>query len=109
MDYNCFKFKILIIFFFLIFPDFVCASLNEKKIVVSPFKIESQEKLDFLEKGVVHMLETRLKIPGHSSVVFSSDDMEIKSLKADYILRGTILVFGDSVSTDAKLINAASG
>lgn len=109
MNTNGFKFKILVIFFFLIFPGLVCASLTEKKIVVSAFTIESQEKLEFLEKGVAHMLETRLKVPGHSSVVFSSGDLKIKSLKADYILRGTILVFGDSVSTDAKLINAASG
>ncbi|CCK81543.1 FG-GAP-like repeat-containing protein [Desulfobacula toluolica] len=109
MNNNYLKFKLFIIFFFLIFPDFVCASLSEKKIVVSPFKIESQENLEFLEKGVVHMLETRLKVPGHSSVVFSSDNLEIESVKADYLLEGTILVFGDSVSTDAKLINASSG
>ncbi len=96
-------------FFFLIFPGLVCASSIEKKIVVSAFTIESQEKLGFLEKGVVHMLETRLKVPGHSSVVFLSNDLELESLKPDYILRGTILIFGDSVSTDAKLINAASG
>jgi len=104
-----FKLNILILSFFLIFPDLVCAAVNEKKIVVSPFKIESQEKLEFLEKGIAHMLETRLKIPGHSFVVFSPEGSGLKSVKADYILKGTILIFGDNVSTDAKLINADSG
>ncbi len=107
MNQNFFKLKILILFFFLIFPGLVSASL-EKKIIVFPFKIVSQEKLDFLEKGIAHMLETRLKIPGQSFTVFSEKG-ELKGLKTDYILEGTILFFGDSVSTEAKLINADSG
>ncbi len=107
MNKNFFKLKILILFFFLIFPGLVSASL-EKKIIVLPFKIESQEKLEFLAKGIVHMLETRLKIPGQSFAV-SPGKEELKNLKADYILEGTIFFFGDSVSTEAKLINADSG
>jgi len=108
LNNNFFKLKILILFFFLIFPDFVSASL-EKKIVVLPFNIESQEKLGFLEKGIANMLETRLKIPGQSFAVALPDKGTLTSLKADYIIEGTILFFGDSVNTDARLINANSG
>lgn len=105
LNINFFKYKLLILFFLLMSPGFVFAAVNEKMIAVSSFKIESQEKLEFLEKGIAHMLETRLKIPGHSFVVFSPEG----SAKADYILEGTILIFGDSVNTDAKLIKAESG
>jgi len=109
LNINILKLNLFILFALLLLPGFVFASSNEKVIVVSHFKIESQEKLDFLEKGIERMLETRLKIPGHASVVFSPGELELNSVKADYILTGTVLVFGNSVSTDATLANADSG
>lgn len=106
---NYFKRSLLIVSVLLIFFNISGAAVNEKKIVVSSFTIESRESLGFLEKGIAHMLETRLKIPGQSFVVFSSEGGKGDAVTADYILEGTILIFGDSVNTDAKLINAASG
>ncbi|PIE60973.1 MAG: hypothetical protein CSA29_05770 [Desulfobacterales bacterium] len=81
----------------------------EKKILITPFQITSQENLEFLKKGIEKMLEARLTEPGTSSVVFGDDDDAAKRLGADYIVKGTILIFGSQVNTDVKLLEADTG
>jgi TolB-like protein len=85
------------------------AADKEKTILVIPFQINSAEPLDFLKKGIDQMLATRLAEPGRSRVVFASDAQHAREFDADYIVEGTILIFGDQVSTDVKLIEAGSG
>ena len=85
------------------------ASPEEQIILVKPFQINAAEPLDFLKKGIDQMLATRLTIPGHARVVFYSDTTNAATLDADYIIEGTLLVFGDQVSTDVKMLSAKSG
>ncbi len=82
---------------------------KEKKILITPFQITSQENLDFLKKGIEKMLEARLTEPGTASVVFGPDADAATRLDADYIVQGTILIFGSQVNTDVKLLEADTG
>ena len=82
---------------------------QEKTILVTPFQINSEEPLDFLIKGIEKMIETRLTEPGRSTVIIAKDSQSGSSVAADYLIEGTILVFGTHVSTDVKLLQADSG
>lgn len=82
---------------------------KEQLIVVTPFQINAEASLDFLKKGIDNMLETRLTEPGRSRVVFATSPEDAAGRGGDYIVEGTILIFGSNVSTDVKLFDAASG
>ncbi len=90
------------------------------KVLILPFNIHSEKDMSFLREGIADMLSTRLTIEGES-VPFSKDaareavkDLSEVSvteqtavslgekLKADYVLYGSLTVFGDSISTDAR-------
>ncbi|BBO84432.1 hypothetical protein DSCO28_49980 [Desulfosarcina ovata subsp. sediminis] len=85
------------------------AAEQEKTFLITPFQINSEEPLDFLKKGIDKMLDTRLTEQGRSRVVFAPDVETGSGFDADYIIDGTILIFGAQVSTDVKLINADTG
>jgi len=93
------------------------------KILILPFNIHSEKDMSFLREGIADMLSTRLTIEGES-LPFSRDatllaiaDLSETSvteqiavslgekLKADYVLYGSLTVFGDSISTDARFYN----
>ncbi|WP_208599546.1 FG-GAP repeat domain-containing protein [Desulfospira joergensenii] len=95
------RFNVLILAVLFSFLLSASAWAEVKKFMVTPIRITSQEDLGFLEKGILRMLEARLNIPDHASVVKSSEP-------ADYIVEGSVLIFGDQVNTEIKLINAAS-
>lgn len=96
------RWRVLIsaVFFSLVLSGSVLA--DEKKFMVTPIQITSQEDLAFLEKGIARMLEARLNIPGHALVAKPSE-------QPDYIVKGAVLIFGDQVNTEINLLNAASG
>ncbi len=81
---------------------------KEKTILVAPFQINSAEPLNFLKQGINRMIDTRLTEKGRSRVVFVPEAVDISGRDADYIIEGTILIFGDQVNTDARLIAAGS-
>ncbi len=85
------------------------AASNESIILVKPFQINASEQLDFLKKGIDQMLATRLTEPGRYKVVFASDIQNTDAIKADYIVEGSLLIFGDQVSTDVNLLAADTG
>ena len=76
------------------------------RILVKPFTIEADQAYPFLEKGIFKMLLSRLEIPGTCTPVLDTDP---NAGLADYVLNGTILIFGDGISTDARLLNAKTG
>ncbi|MCP4116444.1 MAG: VCBS repeat-containing protein [Desulfobacteraceae bacterium] len=82
-------------------------ALAEKtRIIVKPFSIEADQEYPFLKKGVFKMLLSRLEIPGICSPVLENDP---EASLANYVLTGTILIFGDGISTDAKLTDTTTG
>jgi len=76
------------------------------RIVVKPFTIEAEEPYPFLEKGIFKMLFSRLQIPGTSRPMLETDP---EAGTADYVLTGNILIFGEGISTDARLVDAKTG
>jgi TolB-like protein len=118
-----FKKRTCLFFVFLayLFVPFASAA-GPVRIAVIPFKMHSDQNLVFLQNGIFDMLSTRLSHPGEVEVVakekieeYSKDvsrpvDDELaktigKNLNADYVLFGSLTVFGKSVSMDAKMVD----
>jgi TolB-like protein len=90
------------------------------KILILPFTVHSDQELSFLKDSVYDMLSTRLSIKGKSELLSRSaaDNALLSSeevtetnqaisigekLKADYVVFGSLTVFGQSISTNARL------
>ena len=117
-------FKIICIILFLIV--FIPASNagRIKKIAVFTFKINASQELAYIREGILDMLSTRLywkdqlvvvekrlikeKVAKFKGRLNKETALKIgKSLDADYVILGSLTVFGDSVSMDAKIFDVA--
>jgi len=90
-----------------------------KKILILPFQIHSGKDLSFLKKGIADMLSSRLALQDQTVLISPAEAMrsgtepasapEALALGAkagaDYVVFGSLTVFGDSISTDARLID----
>jgi len=101
------------------------ARTETRKILIVPFSMHSEKDLSFLRKGITAMLSSRLTDLGKVVVIDESEVQElVKSLPspltresaaeaglkagADYVAFGSLTVFGDSISTDARFLEASS-
>jgi TolB-like protein len=116
-----------IIFSFLIFVFFnPCPATGENaiKVLLLPFEIRSEEDLAFLQKGMEEMLFNKLSENKSVHVITFKDNqlgealnpadrklmIKIASeLSADYLLTGSLTVFGNSISTQAEFIDPVTG
>jgi TolB-like protein len=119
-----------ICFLFLIFSMLAWAMAGTtfaepvKKVAVVPFTVYAEKDLTFLQKGLVDMLTSRLSQEGEVTVLGRDRiDGALKQvegplnpdsaaqfgrqLDADYVLYGSLTVFGESVSVDAKMIDVS--
>ena len=102
------------------------ASSSVKKLAILPFTMNSDKDLKFLQSGIVDMLASRLAWKDKIEVIEKSSvqktletfpgpmdkqkALEIgKALGADYVIMGSLTVFGDSVSMDAKILDVVKG
>ena len=111
---------ILVLFAF----NFSSAAAEPKRIALLPFKINAEKDLSYLRDGIFDMLTTRLTKAGQVEVLGRktveaaietvsgdaavTEDAARKigaNLNADFVLYGSLTVFGDSVSLDAKMID----
>ena len=111
---------ILVLFAF----NFSSAAAEPKRIALLPFKINAEKDLSYLRDGIFDMLTTRLTKAGQVEVLSRktveaaietvsgdaavTEDAARKigaNLNADFVLYGSLTVFGDSVSLDAKMID----
>lgn len=93
-----------------------------KTVAIIPFEVNAEKDLSFLKKGIADMLSSRLFSEGEVSVVSREkisqalegvqmplNDPRAKALGqklgADYVLFGSLTVFGESVSIDAKMLD----
>ncbi|MBW1841976.1 MAG: VCBS repeat-containing protein, partial [Deltaproteobacteria bacterium] len=98
------------------------AAAKINRVAVIPFAINAQQDLTFLKNGITDMLISRLSWEGKVTVIsteeteamlksFSGPLNESKAreigarLSADYALFGSLTIFGDSVSMDAKMVD----
>ena len=94
---------------------------QEKTVAVFPFQINAAEDLGYLREGILDMLASRLAweskvkiiekqrvkdgLSAHQGKVDETIAREVGgSLGADYVLFGSVTVFGESVSVDAKML-----
>ena len=111
-------------FIFVCFPAFSAEDL--KKIAVLPFTMNSDRDLTFLQKGIMDMLNSRLSwkdkvkameyqtVKERAEKVGGPIDKETalkigKELNADYVVMGSLTVFGQSVSIDARILEVSKG
>jgi TolB-like protein len=94
------------------------------RVAILPFDINAERDMTFLQEGIVDMLASRIawkdKVEIISetktkSVLASVEDSDSESraltvgekLGADYVLFGSLTVFGESVSIDAKMADVS--
>ncbi len=92
------------------------------RVVIIPFDINAQEQYSFLKEGIYDMLSTRMAIAGKTILVdresveqamqniqqpLNADKAVLlaEKLQADYVLYGSLTLFGNSISTDARFID----
>lgn len=97
---------------------------ESKRMAILPFIMNADRDLSFLQDGIVDMLASRLAWKGELEVIekglvkaevasqkgaLNRDAaFEIgKRLQADYVILGSLTVFGESVSVDAKILDVA--
>jgi TolB-like protein len=92
------------------------------KIAIIPFQINAEKEYDFLRKGIVQMLASRLSQADKVEVIDSTatdqavnaakgvtgDGLALhvgRDLQVDYIVSGSVTLLGESVSIDAKVLD----
>jgi hypothetical protein len=100
------------------------AAAEEARIAISVFQVNSKEDLNYLQSGLSSLLPPRISLPGKIAVVDNSAvrralsppqaDYSLgkkseltRSLAVDYLLTGSLTKFGDAISIDAFLYDAA--
>ncbi len=100
----------------------IAMAAEPSRILILPFDVMAEKNLSFLQKGIVNMLSTRLfqegkVVPMEPAVAQQalqeiSGPLELKTaialgskFKADYLVYGSLTVFGDSISTDARFVD----
>lgn len=128
MKTTCCKIFRLIVLGLLLFAVSVgrpeTAAAQPRRVAVLPFKINAEKDLSFLRDGIVDMLASRLA--WEDKVVVLSREETARVLKTDaaaitegsareigtrlgvdYVLFGSLTVFGNSVSIDAKMVDVS--
>lgn len=82
------------------------------RILVVPFKVNAAQDLGFLQRGISDMLVSRLLAKDKViAIAVGQPGDDITALaaqtQADYVVSGSLTVFGDSVSTDAIVTEVA--
>lgn len=111
------KFNLLFIYFFstifIASVPAVSAAADLKQVLILPFIINAEKDLAYLNRGMVSMLSSRLYHPDRVTTLTGDKPAPnlATALKlgansgADFVVFGSITVFGKSVSTDLKLVN----
>ncbi|MBE9581403.1 MAG: VCBS repeat-containing protein [Proteobacteria bacterium] len=112
---------LLLVLFSLIFSTGAVATDESYRVVIVPFKINAETDLSFLQEGIVDMLTSRLSWENTVVVERKDTNHALRDLavplnektarvigarlKADYVLFGSLTIFGNSVSLDARMVD----
>ena len=118
--------SILLLFaFFVVLTASLCYAQEESiRVAVTPFTLNAPEDMAYLKSGIQDMLESRLSQDKNITVVSDEktaqamvglqepiDENEAREighrLDADFVLIGSLTVFGSSASLDARLVDSA--
>ncbi|MCF8069345.1 MAG: VCBS repeat-containing protein [Desulfobacterales bacterium] len=101
------------------------ASAEPIRVAIVPFEIHAAEDLSFLQEGIFDMLSSRITwdekvtvvdedeiskaLESHKVIYNENQARELgTAVAADYVLYGSLTVFGDSVSMDAKMVDVTA-
>ncbi len=105
--------RLLIALVILSFPP-VWAAAPTKRVLILPLTIHSENDLAFLNKGIMDMIASR--IGGAATVIRKNapapgqDPIQMgRDVDADYVVTGSLTIFGNSASTDAVLTAVDGG
>ncbi|WP_419660754.1 hypothetical protein Dvar_11600 [Desulfosarcina variabilis str. Montpellier] len=116
---------IFMLFALLIFCNTVPALAAPTRVAIIPFEMHAEKDLTFLQEGIMDMLSSRIayrdqvqvisKPETRSALASVEEGLEGENralqvggkLKADYVLFGSITMFGESVSIDAKMMDVS--
>ena len=118
------RFRLVFIIIVLIFPLLMvggATAQNPQTVLVLPFNIYSEKDLSFLQNGIRDMLSSRLSQEGKVRLLGRDAVDEAmaataevnegiaadlgRAAGADYVVFGSLTVFGDNISTDARMYN----
>ena len=94
------------------------------RVALVPFKIHADRDLSFLKEGILDMLTLRLSSEDNVVVVARKEIAQLlkkrsepaneatarafgNALDADYVVFGSVTIFGNSVSLDAKMVDVS--
>ncbi|MDJ0783160.1 MAG: FG-GAP-like repeat-containing protein [Desulfosarcinaceae bacterium] len=109
--------------------SFPANAQESKRIVILPLAINADQDLAFLQRGLQNMLTSRLTVPGrlipveHQLVADALAAADLpqgplppsraidlaRRLGADYVMVGSLTVFGETISTDAQVFAVDTG
>ena len=118
------RFFISLIVVVMMFGSLQSVAAEVNRVAIVPFKVNAEKDLSFLRDGIVDMLTSRLSVENKVSVLSreeianvlktvsppmnESKAREIGSkLGVNYVLFGSLTVFGESVSIDAKIVDVS--
>jgi len=118
------RFLISLMFLVMILGSSQWAVAKVNRVAIVPFKINAEKDLSFLRDGIVDMLTSRLYIEDKVSVLCREEIVNVLKtvpppineskahdigtrLGVDYVLFGSLTVFGESVSIDAKMVDVS--
>jgi TolB-like protein len=122
---NLFRNSLFVLFFALIVCTTATAAAAPARVAILPFDMHAEKDLTFLQEGIMDMLSSRIAYKDQVEVINKSEirsalaaveGLEGESralmvggkLKADYVLFGSITMFGQSISIDAKMVDVTS-
>jgi len=100
--------------YFILVHSPVLAEETAKRVLILPLTIHSEKDLSFLNKGIMDMMASRI---GAAATVLRKDALAPgkdpiqmgRDLDADYVVTGSLTIFGNSASTDAALTDVKNG
>jgi TolB-like protein len=121
-SHNLIRNTLLMISALLIFCSISPALAAPARVAILPFDMHAEKDLTFLQEGIMDMLGSRIAYQDQVEVISKSETRAALEsvagfagesrallvggkLKADYVLFGSITVFGESVSIDAKMVD----
>lgn len=110
----------MVILLFVVGIPALCA--EPVRVAILPFKMNAEKDLSFMKEGIRDMLASRLAWKDNVVIVgkketlsalegvegFSGESLALLvggKLQADYVLSGSLTVFGESVSMDANMLD----
>ena len=98
-----------------------------KRVLILPLAIHADKDVSFLQGGIRSMLSSRLYQPGITEIIGQQETLAAveahgadvttdaaavtlaRQLRADYVVVGSLMMLGESISTDVRMVDVGQG